>query len=63
MGGQPNGTFLFETHPTYWICTTKHKQGVAVSGTFVTNPLEIQFAAGVTALSYVLDDTLTFVPQ
>lgn len=63
MAGQPNGTYLFETHPTYWICTTQHKQGVTVSGTFVTNPLEMQFTAGTTTLNYVLDDTLTFVPQ
>jgi hypothetical protein len=63
MQGQPRGTFTFATHPTYYICTTDHKQGVAVTGNFVSNPTEIVFAAGVTTLSYVLNDELEFVLQ
>lgn len=60
--GQPNGKTLFNTHPTYWICTTSSKQGVAVSSMFVSNPTQCQFAAGVTTLSFILNDSLEFVP-
>lgn len=63
MQGEPSGTFTFDTHPTYYICTTRHKQGVAVDGTFVSNPTEIKFAAGVTNLGFILNDELKFVPQ
>ena len=62
MQGRPNGKFRFDTHPTYWICTTDAKQGVAVSGTFVSSPTQFQFARGVTTLNYKLTDTLEFVP-
>lgn len=62
MQGKPNGQYLFDTHPTYWICTTDSKQGVAVSGTFVSSPTQFQFAAGVTALKFKLTDSLQFVP-
>lgn len=61
MQGKPNGNFLFDTHPTYWICTTDSKQGVAVSGTFVSSPTQFVFADGVTSLKFKLDDTLQFV--
>ncbi len=61
MKGKPSGTYTFNTHPTYYICTTDHKKGVAVDGTFVSNPTEIVFSAGVTELSYVLNDKLKFV--
>lgn len=60
--GEPNGKFLFQTHPTYWLCTTSAAQGVAISETFVSSPLEFVFAAGVTSLSYILNDELEFVP-
>jgi len=63
MQGQPNGTFTFNTHPTYYICTTECKQSVAVDGTFVSNPTKVEFAAGVTTLNYVLDNELTFQLQ
>ncbi|MBA7847275.1 hypothetical protein HV213_13910 [Klebsiella sp. RHBSTW-00484] len=62
MQGKPNGNFLFDTHPTYWICTTDSKQGVAVSGTFVSSPTKFSFANGVTSLKYQLNETLQFVP-
>jgi len=61
MQGEPNGNFLFDTHPTYWICTTESKQGVAVSGTFVSNPTQFEFANGVTSLNFTLTDTLQFI--
>ncbi|USX22283.1 hypothetical protein NHH82_09060 [Oxalobacteraceae bacterium OTU3REALA1] len=62
MQGRPNGKFLFDTHPTYWICTTDSKRGVAVSGTFVSSPTQFEFAKGVTSLKYKLTETLQFVP-
>lgn len=62
MQGKPNGNFLFDTHPTYWICTTDSKQGVAVSGTFVSSPTQFAFADGISSLSFKLDETLKFVP-
>ncbi|WP_455424553.1 hypothetical protein [Dryocola sp. LX212] len=62
MQGKPNGNFLFNTHPTYWICTTDSKQGVAVSGTFVSSPTQFAFADGITSLKFKLDETLSFVP-
>lgn len=61
--GEPNGKFLFQTHPTYYICTTSAKQGVAVSEEFVSSPTELVFNPGVTSLSYTLNDTLEFVPS
>ena len=63
MQGRPNGKYLFDTHPTYWICTTDAKQGVAVSGVYVSSPLEFSFANGVTSLNFELTDTLNFVQQ
>ncbi|MBP2199330.1 hypothetical protein [Pantoea cypripedii] len=62
MQGKPNGNFLFDTHPTYWICTTDSKQGVAVSGTYVSSPTQFSFADGVTSLKFELNETLQFVP-
>ncbi|MDF7659248.1 hypothetical protein PUG81_09715 [Erwiniaceae bacterium L1_54_6] len=62
MQGKPNGNFLFDTHPTYWICTTDSKQGVAVSGTYVSSPTQFSFADGVTSLNFELNETLQFVP-
>ncbi|MEX3901416.1 MULTISPECIES: hypothetical protein [Paraburkholderia] len=62
MQGKPNGKFLFDTHPIYWICTTEAKQGVAVSGSFVSSPKQFEFAGGVTSLKFKLTDTLQFVP-
>ncbi len=61
MQGKPNGNYLFDTHPTYWICTTESKQGVAVSGTYVSSPKQFSFADGVTSLNFELSDTLEFV--
>jgi len=61
MQGKPNGNYLFDTHPTYWICTTDSKQGVAVSGTYVSSPKQFSFANGVTSLNFELNDTLEFV--
>lgn len=60
--GKPNGKTLFNTHPTYWICTTEAKQGVAVSSLFVSSPTQCQFSAGNTALKFKLTDLLEFVP-
>lgn len=59
--GEPNGKFLFQTHPTYWLCTTSAKQGVAVSEEFVSSPTQFTFDPGVTSLSYTLNDELQFV--
>ncbi|QQG27997.1 hypothetical protein JFY74_18345 [Pectobacterium carotovorum] len=61
MQGKPNGNFLFDTHPVYWICTTDSKQGVAVEGTFVSSPTQFSFPDGVTSLNFILDETLKFV--
>lgn len=61
MQGKPNGKYLFNTHPTYWICTTDSKQGVAVSGEYVSSPTQFSFADGVTSLKFKLTDTLQFV--
>ena len=61
MQGKPNGNYEFDTHPTYWICTTDSKQGVAVSGTFVSSPTQFSFAAGVTSLKFELNETLQFI--
>ncbi|MCX7096509.1 MAG: hypothetical protein NTV43_01230 [Methylococcales bacterium] len=60
--GNPNGKFLFQTHPTYWLCTTSAKQGVAISETYVSSPSQFAFASGVTSLEYNLNDVLDFVP-
>ncbi|QQG27995.1 hypothetical protein JFY74_18335 [Pectobacterium carotovorum] len=62
MQGKPNGNFLFDTHPLYWICTTDSKVGVAVEGTFVSSPTPFSFPNGVTSLNFILDGTLKFVP-
>lgn len=59
--GEPNGTFLFETTPTYYICTTSASQGVAISELFVSSPTTVEFDAGVIALSYTLNSELEFV--
>jgi rhizosphere induced protein len=61
--GEPNGKFLFQTHPTYWICTTSAQQSVAISEEFVSSPTEFVFNPGVTSLSYRLNDELQFVPS
>lgn len=63
MQGKPNGKYEFDTHPTYYLCTTDHKVGVAVSGEFVSSVTEVIFAEGVTSKSYILDETLNFVLQ
>ncbi|MBC1225419.1 hypothetical protein GNF10_35060 [Nostoc sp. UCD121] len=60
--GKPNGKYNFHTHPQYWICTTDSDQSVAISDDFVTNPINVTFASGVTSLSYELNDELIFVP-
>jgi len=61
--GQPNGKFLFQTHPTYWLCTTSAKQSVAISEEFVSSPTQFVFDPGVTSLSYTLNAELEFVPS
>lgn len=61
MHGKPNGKFTFDTHPTYYLCVTDYKQGVAVDGSFLSNATQVQFSGGETALAYVLDEELTFV--
>lgn len=61
--GDPNGEFLFKTHPTFWLCTTSANQGVAVSEYFVSSPTQFTFDPGVTSLSYILNDELEFVPS
>lgn len=61
MQGRPNGLYQFDTHPTYYLCTTDSKEGVAVSGNFVSSVQEVVFSKGVTDLSYELNDTLDFV--
>lgn len=61
MQGRPNGNYMFDTHPTYWICTTDSKQGVAVSGKYVSQPKQIVFRDGITALNFTLNDTLEFI--
>ncbi|MBN3264747.1 hypothetical protein [Pectobacterium brasiliense] len=61
MQGKPNGNFLFDTHPVYWICCTDSKVGVAVQGTFVSSPTQFSFPDGVTSLNFILDETLKFV--
>lgn len=63
MQGKPNGKYTFNTHPTYYICTTEHDQGVAVDGTFISAATKIVFADGATALSYTLNKELQFVLQ
>lgn len=60
--GRPNGKVQFETHPTYWLCTTEHKEGVAVSSMFVSNPKKVVFPHGETSLSYTLNEILEFEP-
>lgn len=62
MQGEPNGIYKFDTHPTYWIAVIDSEQGVAVSGDFLSNATQFQFAEGATELSYVLTDTLQFKP-
>lgn len=61
--GEPNGKFLFQTHPTYWLCTTSANQGVAVSEEFVSSPTEFVFNPGITSLSYTLNAELQFLPS
>jgi rhizosphere induced protein len=61
--GHPNGKTLFDTHPTYYLCTTDQKEGIAVSSMFVSNPTAVVFNAGVTSLSYILNEELAFVPS
>lgn len=61
MQGRPNGLYQFDTHPTYYLCTTDSKEGVAVSGNFVSSVTEVVFSKGITELSYELTDTLDFV--
>jgi hypothetical protein len=61
MQGKPNGTYQFDTHPSYYICVTDSKQGVAVDGNYVSSPTKVVFANGVTNLSYELTNTLDFV--
>jgi hypothetical protein len=61
--GEPNGKFLFQTHPTYWLCTTSAKQSVAISEEFVSSPRQFVFDPGVTSLSYTLNAELEFVPS
>ncbi len=61
--GEPNGKFLFQTHPTYWLCTSSAKQSVAISEEFVSSPTQFVFDPGVTSLSYTLNAELEFVPS
>jgi len=63
MQGEPNGKYRFDTHPVYWICTTKVQDGTAVSGTFVSSPTQITFDNGKTDISFELTDTLEFKQQ
>ncbi|MBN3264746.1 hypothetical protein [Pectobacterium brasiliense] len=61
MQGKPNGNFVFDTHPVYWICCTDAKQGVAVQGMFVSSPTQLSFPDGVKSLSFTLNETLRFI--
>jgi rhizosphere induced protein len=63
MQGEPNGLYQFDTHPTYWICTTREKDGTAVSGHFVSSPTKVVFQNGITELKFELTDTLEFKQQ
>ncbi|WP_111779134.1 hypothetical protein [Pectobacterium parvum] len=63
MQGKPNGNFVFDTHPVYWICCTDSKQGVAVQGTFVSSPTLLSFPDGVKSLSFTLNETLRFIKK
>ncbi|QQG27999.1 hypothetical protein JFY74_18360 [Pectobacterium carotovorum] len=61
MQGKPNGNFMFNARPVYWICCTDSKQGVAVQGTFVSSPTQLSFPDGVTSLNFKLNETLKFI--
>ncbi|GLY63109.1 hypothetical protein IW01_18870 [Pectobacterium brasiliense] len=61
MQGKPNGSFVFDTQPVYWICCTDSKQGVAVQGAFVSSPTKLSFPDGVKSLSFTLNETLMFI--
>lgn len=60
--GQPNGTYLFETHPVYWICVTDYEAGTAISSEYLSNAVQLSFPVGVTSLNYQLNNVLNFVP-
>ena len=60
MQGKPNGSYLYHTHPTYYLCVTDVKEGTAVSSEFVNSPTPVVYQDGQTALSYELTETLTF---
>jgi hypothetical protein len=62
MQGKPNGTYTFDTHPTYYLCVTDHEEGVAVTGDYVSSATEVKFEAGITELAYELTDGMLFKP-
>ena len=61
--GRPNGSVLFDTHPTYYVCVTDDAEGIAVDANFMSSATPIVFADGTTNLEYVLDNTLAFNPS
>jgi len=63
MQGRPNGTYNFDTHPTYWLCITDSKKGVAVDGNFVSSPTKVEFKDGVTSLAFELNNENQFIPH
>jgi hypothetical protein len=59
MQGEPNGVYDLTTHPTYYLAVTDQKEGIAVSGTFISNAQKIEFD-GVFDLSCSLNDRNEF---
>lgn len=60
MPGHPNGKYTLESHPTYFIAVTDHKEGTIITGDFVSSPKDVVFS-GTTQVKMELDDTLTFI--
>lgn len=43
MQGRPNGNYLIDTHPVYYMAMTDAKESTAVSGTYISNPTKVEF--------------------
>jgi len=63
ISGQPNLSYTFSTHPTYYLAIINYKAGVAVDITSLSNPTQATFADGDTELNYTLNDENEFIPN
>lgn len=59
MHGKPNGNYLIDTHPHYYLAVTDEAISTAISGSYVSSPREVAFE-NIFEVTCELNDHLSF---